>query len=426
VGGSLGVGAAALQGTLAAFQKGLGNASDTAGRVALNLGEHAVDGLFGTGRLLYKSGKFALAHLGDDLPGQGRRRASLQEQLFGSSPGGPLLHGLSFQRPLGRNGLTSNAKGRFQRFVVAYPCGGFDPALHFSLRREWGSIARRLVREAQRQAEVLPGPSLLDSPRFEMLLRAEARVFEDTKNREAANRTIFKFGASIQVATAPKPDGVECSGNVVTGCVPADRCEKSAVQCVPKKVLRPDGWSVVKDQMLAKFVGALDLAKGNLADLHGIKLAIYCGEKQRFSPAGGSAPAGGSDETLLSCMRRGVQQNARLHAREPWRLYFKDEVVVVAVFDEIARRRCNPRADAPEHSYSVVCAHSASLDAALGNHIDDVDKRPALGKHSVVYRGFHSGAGYPVGTPREIVLRPEDILEAVDLLLPPKSRAKRD
>merc|ERR1719401_1176119 len=146
-----------------------------------------MDGLFGTGRLLSRTGKFALAYITDDFPGASRRKKAVERRFFGSLDGGALLHRLSFQREIGSNGRTSNAKDRFQRYVVSYPCPDFDPAMLFSLRREWGQVARRMVREAHKQASAkqVSGPNVLDYSQFEMLLRGEARIFQDTSNKEA-------------------------------------------------------------------------------------------------------------------------------------------------------------------------------------------------------------------------------------------------
>ena len=41
-----------------------------------------------------------------------------------------------------------------------------------------------------------------------MLLRGEARVFEDTGKTETGNNTFFELGASIQVSTVSKPADV--------------------------------------------------------------------------------------------------------------------------------------------------------------------------------------------------------------------------
>jgi len=254
-----------------------------------------------------------------------------------------------------------------------------------------------------------------------MLLRGEARVFEDAGNREAENVTFASLGASVQLAHKHRLEDVECSGGLFKECTPADRCERSLFgvgTCGPKTVWDPDGWSTVKDGLLAKVVGALDVTTEDVTKLRGIKLTIYCGEKKHFGPAGGAPPTNEGTEPLVDCLQRGVKQNARLHATEPWKLYFEEEVVAVAVFDEIVGRRCNAEAGIPEHARAAVCAGGAVADQALGSHLGSSQKRPTVGRRSAVFRGIHSGAGYPEGAPREIVLRPEDLLEAVDMLLP--------
>jgi hypothetical protein len=427
VAGLFGVGAAALQGTIAAFQANLSSEAlkEGATTAATVVKEKTIDGLFGTGRLLHKSGKFALAYLSDDLPGASRRKRKLEEDAFGTLEGGSMLHRLSFQRAIGTSGRTSNSKNRFERYVVTYPCGNFDPALQFSIRREWGQIARRLVREASKQAKKMEvqGPHVLDYPQFDMLLRGEARVFEDTGKTETDNKTFFELGASVQVSTVRKPDDVQCSGNGITStCEPADRCQRSWTSCVPKTVADPDSWLLVKDQLLAKTVGAMDWGQavfgGKLSDLNGIKLSLFCGEKKAFGSKPGEGPSGG-EEKLLDCLKRGVKQNAQLRAKEPWKLYFESEVVVVAVFNEIVGRWCQPTEAADESSRAVVCGEGAVVDHALDKHLSKDHKKAHLSAFkSSVYRGLHSGAGYPNGAPREVLLKPEDVLEAADLLLP--------
>jgi len=337
-----------------------------------------------------------------------------------------MLHRLSFQRAIGTSGRTSNSKDRFERYVVSYPCGNFDPALQFSIRREWGQIARRLVREASKQAKKMDvqGPHVLDYPQFGMLLRGEARVFEDTGKTETGNNTFFELGASVQISTVSKPEDVECTGNGITShCEPADRCQRSWTSCVPKTVTDPDSWLLVKDQLLAKAVGALDWGKavfnGKLSDVKGIKLSLFCGEKKSFDNKPGEGPSGGGGENLLDCLKRGVKQNAQLRAREPWKLYFESEVVVVAVFDEIVGRWCKPAEAADDSSRTVVCGEDAVVDQALDKPLKDEHKKAfSSAFKKSVYRGMHSGAGYPNGAPKEVLLKPEDVLEAADLLLP--------
>jgi hypothetical protein len=256
-----------------------------------------------------------------------------------------------------------------------------------------------------------------------MLLRGEARVFEDTGKTETGNNTFFELGASVQVSTVSKPEDVECTGNGITSnCEPADRCQRSWTSCVPKTVADPDSWLLVKDQLLAKAVGALDWGQavfnGKLSDVKGIKLSLFCGEKKDFGNKPGEGPSGGG-EKLLDCLKRGVKQNAQLRAKEPWKLYFENEVVVVAVFDEIVGRWCQPTDATEGTSRAIVCGEGAVVDQALDRHLKDKHKKASSSAFkSSVYRGLHSGAGYPNGAPKEVLLKPEDVLEAADLLLP--------
>jgi len=404
-----------LQGALAAFQQKI--TQDKVKKAALQVGEKAMDGLFGAGRLVGKGTKMAKAYLADDLKGKGRRKDRLQEDLFGELEGGTLLHRMSYQRSLSNNGLTSNAKERFQRYVVAVPCPNFNPALIFSVRREWGAVARRIVMEADAFSQnVQKGArEILSYPSFRALVRGEGYLIEDTKKKQAANKTRWEVAASMQVPSvdsAPSKTPVECSVSGLTGCNHPDSCVRTWSGCVPKTTFNPDAWKLVTDGLLSNVVGGLGFTSSP-EKLYGIEMNLYCAEKQLFDRIGPPTESGKA-ESLRECLERGVAQNAALHAKEPWRLYFPEEVVVLATFDEINVRECEvvPSAMGKAHIDSLVCSSGAvrSQDNSLRKHLPkgvpkDIDPDQ--------FRGIHTGAGYPQGAPLEVPLRPEDILEVV-------------
>jgi len=415
VAGALGVSATALQGALAAFQQRI--TQDRVKTAALQVGEKAMDKLFGVGRLVGSGTKMAKAYLDDDLKGKGRRKDRLQEDLFGELEGGTLLHRMSFQRSLSDNGLTSNAKERFQRYVVAVPCPNFDPALIFSVRREWGTVARRIIAEADAfSLNVQKGArEILSYPRFRALVRGEGYLIEDTKKKHVENKTRWEAAASMQVPSVdatPSKRPVECSVSGITSCNHPDSCVRTWSGCVPKTTFNPDAWKLVTDGLLSKVVGGLSFTN-NAEKLYGIEMNLYCAEKRLFDRVG--PPENEKAESLRECLERGIAQNAALHAKEPWRLYFPEEVVVLATFDEINVRECevDPSSMGRADMESRVCPSGAlrSQDNSLRQHLP---KGVPKGIDSAQFRGIQTGAGYPQGAPLEVPLRPEDILEAVN------------
>merc|ERR1711920_881795 len=116
-------------------------------------------------------------------------------------------------------------------------------------------------------------------------------------------------------------------------------------------------------------------------------------------------------DKLVDCLRNGWKHNNHLKASQPWKLFYPDEVVVVVVIDELKDRRCKI-AGAAKHSNALgdtICdagTETAEQSDSLDAHLRESDKTSMTGD----YIGLHSGAGFPHGTPSEVVLRPEDIL----------------
>jgi len=187
------------------------------------------------------------------------------------------------------------------------------------------------------------------------------------------------------------------------------------MQCMPRSNFDVKHWWGVDDTKLKRPVGGAPISAGQqkLSNLRGIKLALYCGEKQAFPAEGPLLEHSGA--SLLECLQKGVTQNARLRAKKPWKLFFPEEVVAVAMFSDLEERQCQLYRNDPttdETLQSTICDLGASETPGLDHYLSDYAKRSHLG----VYRGFQTGAGFADGTPHEIVLRPEDILEAAGLL----------
>jgi len=259
----------------------------------------------------------------------------------------------------------------------------------------------------------------LERQSLEIDLHGLAMMFSKI-NEHTDNATWFTYGAGMQVlgleaVGAQVRKSPSCSGNLLVGCKPKDRCKWSTRQlsCVPKSDWDPKRWWPVKDGHLERTVGGAPLTTGQrpLRELHGLRLTLHCGEKRAY---GASGPPAQQGETLLACLKRGTQQNARLHARSPWKLFFPEEVVVVAAFQESIGRLCQPEEGIAHELQRKLCAEAAAVDSELASHVPGKRKSSAGGQ----YVGMHSGAGLPRGTPEEVVLMPEDILEAVDQLKP--------
>jgi len=436
VAGSFGVAGSALRGTISTYQKGLKNGSKEA---LQKLSEKTLDGLFGTGRLLSRAADYHMTYLADDLPGKSRHARTLEHRLFSEMESGSLLHRLSFQRALGNSRRTSNAKDQFDRFVVRHDCSRFDPAMLFSQRREWGSIARRLVKAAQDQFGHYE--HVLDGREFEIHLRGEAYLEESNRNTKTENPLTWHYDAALRVPTVKNGSRLpaditdiycQCDrgpvrfGDFALGpcntCMDDKRCvvqpRKTFSDCVPKAVAKSNAWVIAWDSRLKDVVGGMTVMS-DVKKLKGIKMKLYCGPKSSF-PKQGSAPPSVVPEALLQCLEEGVETNAYLRAKEPWKLYFPEEVIVVAIFEPIEGSECQPvnagtGSNSAEEVVRELCQAGASRSERLRQH--HKDGFPAHfandGKRKQRFRGVRTGSGMPKGAPKEVLLHPEDILEAL-------------
>jgi len=150
--------------------------------------------------------------------------------------------------------------------------------------------------------------------------------------------------------------------------------------------------------------------------LFGLELSLHCAPKRDFGATG--PPNSDNKPTLKKCLEDGIVTNARLRAQSPWKLYFPDEVVVVAQFKEIVGRRCiAPQkaallaGDKFKADVAVVCK-DAVVDDNLGDHVDAQHKKTS-GKQK--FMGMRSGAGFPKAALEEVILKPEDVLEVLGL-----------
>merc|ERR1712046_184292 len=77
----------------------------------------------------------------------------------------------------------------------------------------------------------------------------------------------------------------------------------------------------------------------------------------------------------------------------------------------LAVAECAPAEEAGQSSNSILCT-----GARASNAIDDHLEQSDMQQTGLNYQGVRSGAGLPRGIPREVIMRPEDVLEAVSLL----------
>jgi len=409
--GSTTMGASAVTSSVANYQAvnaGEKNLSQVVTDTAEMMGEHFWDSLTGVGRLLHSRTSSAASRLTYGLPGASHRDAHLDAEIFQEAEAGTLLHQLSFQHSIGVSGASSNSKERYQRFVMTMPCADFDPVLEFTVRKRWASVVLRLVQSAYGSGV----QGVLSSPVVEFFVRGEGRLFH-REHTQADNTTWHTFGASMSINSAGASDPPDCAWSwswpSIRSCGPTELCERSGISCVPKVRVASTGWWSIVDQQLAATVAPMSSAGGApLSDLHGLTATMYCGAKKDFND---TAPGPRTYSTLLECLQSGIRINAELRALSPWKLHLPDEVVVMVIFSTITQRQCKPEGSSTDVLSSALCS-DAEQASGLDAHLTSAEKSSTDG----VYQGLHTGAGFPEGTPREVYLRPEDILEAAGLL----------
>jgi len=414
--GSLGMPVGAIAQLIGNYQRIAGtnlSQSDKLKAGATAVGEQVWNQLLGLGRLAHSTATAGANEVIYQLAGSSMRHARLQKELFGFGHGGDVLHGASYQEGMGASKTTSTSRQRYSRYAVMCPCDSFDPTLELALRWEWSETALRVLREAARHR-----PSILYEPSPAIEVRSEARLFFN-QQAQAKNNTYFNYGASIrpvvsQGATTPRP-AVNCRLEGWNNrCVPSSECQKIGSwwdsQCVPKPPqaapTRPD-WHVVWDGKLARDIGGAPMGKASFSALKALSVKFFCGRKKEFGSEGGPST---TPSSLRSCMEAGVKSNAAMKASKPWKLFFSDEVVVVAVFSNVEPAKCVSNNPATEQS---ICSGAVKTDG-LDSHLGASERSGSTGGE---YRGMRTGSGLPKGTVKEVLLKPEDGLQALNLLV---------
>jgi len=406
--GSLGVSASSLTNSLALFQELKAGNMSSLKQGALMVADTIWDKLTGAGRLVESAGSSAVSRLTEGLPGASDRNQRIESKYFGSdtSPGN-LLHTLSFQRPIGTNGQTSNAKERYQRYVMTCPCPSYDPAMEFANSKKWNSVVLWMVKKA---SEVVAGSEVLKSDSVRLAARGEGFMFHRNGAAQGASTTFWDYGVALKIMTPVAQ--VTCTRNIAS-CSPSSHCEISGLTgCAQKTSVSHDGWSEVSSGQLQKVLTpAITTGATAIGDIRGLEVKVYCGRKRDFGLQQGSEPM--STPSILECLKAGVTANAKMRAESPWKLYFPDEVVAMATFTKIENSACKMEAGAQAESDAAVCT-SASKDDKLDQHLSASAKTSQLGDGT--YQGMRTGVGWPKGAVSEVVMRPEDILQAAGII----------
>lgn len=411
LGGTLGVPVDALRQLITNYKSVVAQnmtRAESSQQIATVVGEQAWDSLLGLGRFINSGVNSAAADLVYELDASNERHARAKNKLFGSDVAGDFLHSISFQsEAISDLKTTSTSKQKYRRYAVVCPCSDFDPAMELALRYKWSEIALHAVREAFRYT-----PEIFEQPSPSIKVRGEARLFW-SKNEVNENQTYYVYGATIS-SGIKAPTECQIQGTFGIGsCIPADECEftwswYSGQNCAPKANVPKAKveWQPVQDLILAKAVGGSPIGQTSLSTLKALTLRFYCGRKSEFGESGGIA---NQSDSMRKCMEEGVEKNAAMKAQEPWRLYFPDEVIVVAIFDTIDESKCiSHHPDATK----MVCAGAIPTEE-LDGHLRKGERDTG----EVAYWGMHAGSGFPDGTVNEITLKPEDALRVTALLL---------
>jgi hypothetical protein len=314
------------------------------------------------------------------------------------------------------------------------------------MRKRWSDVAIRMVRQVYTTLEAKKGASqakmlqaktnqkeMLQAPIVNMALRGEALRFERV-NKKAANDKTYKSIATMrwgrgetQEEATPKcklvndicePEAVctkHWSSKLGLGLITKDRW------CEPKRaaIAAIGAWFPVTDPTLVAVVSR-NVESGqsrSLIDYRGLKMSLRCGTKRQFFDDAFSPTT-----SFIDCVTKGVETNAVLRAKEPWKLYFPDEVVVVAKFQELTKRYCSPRDDAVRNELCNDAEERSGTDHPVDGHVVDGttgDIKMSLQKSMTdddKYMGIHTGAGWPQATPDWVALQPQDILESLGLI----------
>jgi len=407
--GSLGMPAGAVTNLISNYQELVAatNENSSAKAVATLVGEKAWDQLMGLGRLAHRTTSAASAALLGGMAGDDDRHARLEGQLFGKGHGGEFMHSMSYQKAIGKSDTTSTSRERYRRYAVTCPCHDFDPAMELALRWRWSQTALRAAKEALKY-----NPSLLDKPEPSVGVRGEARLFHKM-NSQDGNDTWYTYGAAID-SGLPEPavtSPVQCqwTGWFGNNCEPTSGCEIvgswPSRECVGKAP--PSLWRVVGDAALAGEVGGNPTTQQAPDTVRSLKVTYHCGTKASFSNSVGTGPR--TSVSLKSCMQAGVRANAAMKAAQPWKLYFPEEVIVVAVFGAADTAGCYVRSAGAKEK---LCNGGLISDSTLDKHLGPAQKTSS----DADYHGMRAGAGFVDGIIKEVVMRPEDLLQVNNLL----------
>eukprot|EP00929_Paragymnodinium_shiwhaense_P053912 TRINITY_DN27026_c0_g1_i2.p1 TRINITY_DN27026_c0_g1~~TRINITY_DN27026_c0_g1_i2.p1 ORF type:complete len:1181 (+),score=375.14 TRINITY_DN27026_c0_g1_i2:344-3886(+) len=413
--GSLGMPVSAISGLINNYQKLMATETneEAAQMAATMVGEEAWKNLMGIGRLAYQQADSMHAEVAYNMEGDDMRHARMSAQLFGYGHAGEFLHSMSYQKDIGASGTTSNSKDRYSRYAVVCPCADFDPGMELALRWEWSQVAIRAMKEAMHHQ-----PAIMEKLTPEIKVRAEGRLFY-REQEETENSTWFTYGAAIEVdeVEAARTEEGMCAWQgswYSKSCQPEDQCEVTGWwpnRGCERIYVPTNNWRVVWDQLLAKAVGGKPGSQVPPEDLKAMKVKYYCGPKSAFKTAVGQGPEPATADSLKACMVKGVAENAAMRAAEPWKLFHPEEVIVVAVFDTFEDRHCSSTNEATK---GQVCPETEMTPQEnLDGHLSGEERA----SHGGEYRGMTTGFGYPSGIVKEVVLKPEDILQATSQLI---------
>jgi hypothetical protein len=250
---------------------------------------------------------------------------------------------------------------------------------------------------------------LLKHKTISLAARGEGTLFYKEGNADDSNTTWWEYGAAMKVTQQAAQ--VTCERSLLS-CSPSTHCETSGISgCVMKTTVSTDGWWEEGTYALEKAL-APSVTSGSSTSHHeisGIAVNIYCGKKSDFGENQGSEP--NATTSMLECLQAGVQSNAALRATSPWKLFFPEEVVAMAVFSKIDNANCELASGAKDTSEPTLCNSATKVDN-LGAHLLSSSKTSAGG----TYQGLRTGAGWPKGAVSEVVMRPEDILQAAGVI----------
>eukprot|EP01062_Namystynia_karyoxenos_P048650 TRINITY_DN37104_c0_g1_i1.p1 TRINITY_DN37104_c0_g1~~TRINITY_DN37104_c0_g1_i1.p1 ORF type:complete len:1160 (+),score=391.44 TRINITY_DN37104_c0_g1_i1:80-3481(+) len=300
--------------------------------------------------------------------GPRRRYEALRRKMFNDTTANELVHSASFQASAGNSRHTSHSKDRYQRYLVACPCKGFDPERELEQQFATGELAVALARVGR--------DMLASAPHGTVSARAMASF-----NLHSANSTWLDFTAAARVA-----DG---------------------------------GWAAqsglinyVDDMQGRSAMGEFDPGR-----LHGVSASFACGRKsdlydKRWLPSGSS---------FLGCLETGATMNSQLRAAGPDRVHFDGKDYAVRVlFAPLQDGRCRctsaplqPLLSAdPALSENPLAAQFLAACGSSGECVADpkLGQEYGPGADSPTFGGVAAGASAPHDVLDEVLLDPAELL----------------